>query len=331
MSKLDNTPKQKTLSIGNGHLVAERVATKIVEQATPTHLLLNEIDLIDVETIEYKELVVTSRPQIRHTGEQNGVTLQVSNGESQHYTSVGSLFGKVYVQTLMTDEIVTDAKLTIEDEFVRLASNDFLDALINEILLGDETKTDGVQKLRGLLNTRIDKANSFVEALKDDSSRDTEFYQVTKTGSPNSFGGTPADIKAHFAALKKSLPSKYKRNAKWYMNADTFEALEAVTDTVGQPLLISWGRSVYSGNEAFIMLGHPIVIIDQMPDIGANETPLIFGDMRAAIKALSLTGEGSHLVVDKLTVKGAFIIYIDTRYGEIMQANDSIRVSLQAA
>ena len=116
-----------------------------------------------------------------------------------------------------------------------------------------------------------------------------------------------------------------------YMNAETFEALETITDSVGQPLLITWGRSAYSSDEAFILLGHPIVIIDQMPSTGPNETPLIFGDMRSAFKALSLTGEGSHFVVDQLSVKGASIVYLDSRYGEIMQANDAIRVSLQAA
>lgn len=331
MSKVKNTPKQKSLSVGSGQVVAERVATKIVEQATPTHLLLEEIDLIDVETIEYKELVVTSRPKVSATGEQDGITLQVSNGAAQTYSAVGSLFGKVYAQTPMTAEIVYDAKIQLEDEVVRLAGDDFLNSLINEILLGDETKTDGIQKLRGVLHARVDKANGFIEALKDDSSRAVEFYQVIKTGASGSFGGASVDIKAHFTALKKSLPTKYKRNAKWYMNADTFEALEGVTDTVGQPLLIRWGRSAYSDKEAFILLGHPIVIIDQMPSMGVSATPVVFGDMRAAIKALSLTGEGSHFTVDKLTVKGAYLIYLDSRYGEIMQANDAIRVSLQAA
>jgi HK97 family phage major capsid protein len=331
MSKLKNTPKQKTLSVGAGQVVAERVATKIVEQATPSHLLLDEIDLIDVETIEYKELVVTSRPEVRSSGEQNGVTLKVANGAAQNYAAVGSLFGKVYVQTLLTDEIVADAKINIEEEVVRLSGDNFLGSLINEVLLGDETKTNGVQKLRGVLHTRIDKANAFTEALKDDANRDNDCYQVIKTGSLSSFGATSEDIKAHFSALRKSLPTKYKRNAKWYMNAETFEALEAVTDTTGQPLLIRWGRSAYSDKEAFIMLGHPIVIIDQMPDTAPNETPVIFGDMRAAVKVLSLTGEGSHFVVDKLTIKGASIVYVDSRYGEIMQANDAIRVSLQAA
>ena len=61
--------------------------------------------------------------------------------------------------------------------------------------------------------------------------------------------------------------------AKWYMNGDVFEALEQVVGGNGQSLLIHWGRSPYSRDESFMMLGHPIVIIDQMSGEGANEPP----------------------------------------------------------
>ena len=182
-----------------------------------------------------------------------------------------------------------------------------------------------------MLDARIDKANGFSEAFKDDDERHQDFYKVIKTGSSGSFGANAAAIKAHFSAVKKSLPSKYKRNAKWYMNADTFEELELVADSTGQSLLIRWGRSVYGGEETFLMLGHPIVIIDQMNPSEANGTPVMFGDLRAAIKVLDLKGEGSYFTTDKVTVKGATIAYIDSRYGEIIQANDALRVSLQAS
>lgn len=57
----------------------------------------------------------------------------------------------------------------------------------------------------------------------------------------------------------------------------------------------------------------------------------MFGDLRSAIKVLDLKGEGSYFTVDNVTVKGASIVYVDSRYGEIMQANDALRVALQAA
>lgn len=56
----------------------------------------------------------------------------------------------------------------------------------------------------------------------------------------------------------------------------------------------------------------------------------MFGDLRSAIKVLDLKGEGSYFTVDNVSVKGASIVYIDGRYGEIMQANDALRVALQA-
>lgn len=107
--------------------------------------------------------------------------------------------------------------------------------------------------------------------------------------------------------------------AKWYMKADVFEVLEHVVVSNGQSLLIHWGRSPYSREESVMMLGHPIVIIDQVNGEGANETPVMLGGLRSAIKVLDLKGEGSYFTVDQVTVKGASIVYVDSRYGEIMK------------
>ena len=124
-----------------------------------------------------------------------------------------------------------------------------------------------------MLDARIDKANDYSEAFKDDDERHQDFYKVIKTGSSGSFGANAAAIKAHFSAVKKSLPSKYKRNAKWYMNADTFEELELFSNSTSQSLLIRWRQvTVYGGEETFLMLGHPIVIIDGMNPSEANGT-----------------------------------------------------------
>ena len=231
----------------------------------------------------------------------------------------------------MTHEIIRDAHIDIESEVVRLASDDFLNVFIDELLNGDETKANGIQRLRGILNTRIDKSQGFSEALKTDEERHHEYFKVVKTGVTGSFGDTPEAIRKYMTGLKKSLPTKYKRNAKWYMNADVFESLENVTDTTGQSLLIKWGRPVYGGEETYLILGHPVVIIDQMSNEGADSTPLMFGDLRSAMKMLNLKGSQSYFTTDHVTVKGATIVYFDSRYGEIMQSNNALRVALQAA
>ena len=332
MKKQQSQKNSKPLSFAELQVLhGEELSTKIIDRATPSHALLDEIDRIDVESTEHRELVVTSRIKAALTSEHGSIDSNVSLTEGHRYASVKSLFGKVYAQTLITDEIVSDAHIDIKEEFIRLASDDFLNVLVEQLLYGDESRTNGIQRLRGVLDTRIDKANGFSEAFKDDDERHQDFYKVIKTGSSGSFGANAAAIKAHFSAVKKSLPSKYKRNAKWYMNADTFEELEQVADSTGQSLLIRWGRPVYGGEETFLMLGHPIVIIDQMNPSEANGTPVMFGDLRAAIKVLDLKGKSSYFTTDKVTVKGATVAYLDSRYGEIMQANDALRVSLQAA
>jgi len=330
-SDMKTRVKNKALATPDANAVGERVANQIIDKATDTHVLLNEVDRIEVESTEYKTLVVTSRPQVALTGEQDGFTSAPVLNNGQRYVGVSGLFGKIYAQALLTDEIVQDAKIDLESQVVRLTSDDFRNVLVTELLYGDESRSNGIQRLREILHARIDKPNGFSEALKADNERHPDFYQVVKTGLLGSFGANSAAIRSYFVSLKKSLPTKYKRMAKWYMNADVFETLEQVVDSNGQSLLIHWGRSPYSREESFMMLGHPIVIIDQMNGEGDNETPVMFGDLRSAIKVLDLKGEGSYFTVDQVTVKGANIVYVDSRYGEIMQANDAIRVALQAA
>ena len=326
------TSKEKSILTTEGRrAIAEQVADRIIEKGAPSDTLLQELDRIDVESPEYVELVLTSRPEVSLTGEQNGLAPLPNQTQGMRYARVSALFTKVFARALITDEIANDAKVSVNDAVVSLAGEDFLNVLINEVLHGDESRTNRVQRLRGILDSRIDKAGDFSEALKADDARHPEYYQVHKTGVTGAFGTDSASIRKHFLSLKKSLPSKYRRTAKWYMNADVFEALEEVVDASGQLLLIHWGRSAFSKEESFIMLGHPIVIIDQMTGEGNSATPVMFGDLRAAIKVLDLRGEGSYCTVDKVTVKGAGITYVDSRYGEIMQANDALRMSLQAA
>lgn len=331
-TKATKPQSKKELSYAESqNVTGERVSKTVIDQASPTHALLSEMNLIDVESVGHRELVVTSRIKSSLTGEQDGVTTVPNKGLGQRYASVTGLFGKIYAQILMTHEVIHDSHIDIESEVVRLAGDDFLDVFIEELLNGDESRADGIQRLRGILNSRIDKPQGFSEALKEDDERHQDYFKVIKTGFTGSFGDTPEAIRKYMTSLKKSVPTKYKRNAKWYMNAEVFESLENVTDSTGQSLLIKWGRPVYGGEETYLMLGHPVVIIDQMGNQGADATPLMFGDLRSAMKVLNLKGDQSYFTTDHVTVKGASIVYFDSRYGEIMQSNNALRVALQAA
>ena len=79
--------------------------------------------------------------------------------------------------------------------------------------------------------------------------------------------------------LVYALKAGYRQNASWVMNRKTQAAIRKLKDADGNYL---WQPAATAGSRATLM-GFPMVEAEDMPDIGANATPIAFGDFRAAI------------------------------------------------
>jgi len=75
--------------------------------------------------------------------------------------------------------------------------------------------------------------------------------------------------------LYHSIPSAYRGNAVWGMNSNTLATARKLKDTAGNYLLATAGLA---GAMATTLLGRPVVEMPDMPDVGANATPIVFGD-----------------------------------------------------
>lgn len=75
---------------------------------------------------------------------------------------------------------------------------------------------------------------------------------------------------------KVKAPHSSQGVASWLMNSATRAALMKVLDQNGRPIFIESARE----GEPDRILGRPVVIDDNMPDIGASKVPIIFGDLR---------------------------------------------------
>ena len=78
---------------------------------------------------------------------------------------------------------------------------------------------------------------------------------------------------------KVKAPHSSQGVASWVMNSATRAALMKVLDQNGRPIFIESARE----GEPDRILGRPVVIDDNMPDIGAGKTPIIFGDLKKYI------------------------------------------------
>ena len=78
--------------------------------------------------------------------------------------------------------------------------------------------------------------------------------------------------------LLYQLPMEMHANSTWLMNQTTFALLLTMSDGVGRPLL----SPMPQGAPSYTMVGRPVVIATQMPDVAPGATPIAVGDWRKA-------------------------------------------------
>lgn len=75
--------------------------------------------------------------------------------------------------------------------------------------------------------------------------------------------------------LQDSVKDVFQDRAIWIMNSKTRTALRKLTDDVGRYLLVDDLASPFGKS----LLGKPVYVSDNMPDIGAGAKPIYYGDM----------------------------------------------------
>jgi HK97 family phage major capsid protein len=95
------------------------------------------------------------------------------------------------------------------------------------------------------------------------------------TGAAGDFSASdPADA---IVDLVYALGARYRANASFVMNSKTAGAVRKMKDADGRFL---WSDGLAAGEPARLM-GYPVLIAEDMPDIAANAYAIAFGDFRA--------------------------------------------------
>ncbi|MGO9547401.1 MAG: phage major capsid protein [Rhodomicrobium sp.] len=79
-------------------------------------------------------------------------------------------------------------------------------------------------------------------------------------------------------ALPFQLPAMYAQNGVWLMNRQTMGAVRQFKDTVGRYIF----DATLDKNGLPTIMGQPVIDCPDMPNIGPNTFPIIYGDMDAA-------------------------------------------------
>jgi HK97 family phage major capsid protein len=159
-----------------------------------------------------------------------------------------------------SQRLLDDAAFDIESWLADRIAQKFARAEAGAFISGD-----GIDKPRGFLaHDKVDEALWSWGALG-----------YVPTGANGDFEGTnPSDA---IVDLVYALDAEYRANANFVMNSKTAGAVRKMKDADGRFL---WSDGLAAGEPARLM-GYPVLIAEDMPDIAPGSFAIAFGDFRA--------------------------------------------------
>jgi len=179
---------------------------------------------------------------------------------------------------------------------------------------------NGVKKPRGFLNYPV--------ALTADAARPFGTIQYVKTGKADGFAAldvdnevSPADAMVN---LLYSLRRPYRSGAgqvAWLMNSTTAQVIRKFKDGRGDYI---WQDSLQAGEPA-MLLGYPVAIDENMPDIGAGAFPVAFGNWWLGYRIVDRT-LGFRILRDPYTDKPNVFFYATKRVAGSVADSNAIKL-----
>ncbi len=135
-----------------------------------------------------------------------------------------------------------------------------------------------------------------------------------------SAGFAASDPSDELVDLVYALKSGYRQNAHWVMNRSTQGAVRKLKDADGNYI---WQPSAVAGGTATLM-NFPVAESEDMPDIGADEFAIAFGDFRRGY--LIVDRVGVRVLRDPYSAKPYVLFYTTKRVGGGVQDFDAIKL-----
>lgn len=214
--------------------------------------------------------------------------------------------GEIYANPAATQQLLDDAEVNIESWLAGEVQTEFAEQESLAFISGD-----GVNKPAGILTYVTGGANA--------SKHPFGAIEVVNSGAA-------ADITADgMLDLIYSLKKGYRQNARFLTNNLAIAKLRKLKDGQGNYL---WQPSAQAGQPA-TFLGYGISEDENMPDVAANATPILFGDFRRTY--LIIDRMGVRVLRDPYTKKPYVLFYTTKRVGGGVQNPEAMRALKIAA
>lgn len=214
----------------------------------------------------------------------------------------------------LTQWLLQDSPFMLEDFLINQIATEQALALESAVIGGNGTnKPTGMTNSAPVTTTDAASPERDYQTLQYIASGASASIPHDPNASPLQYGG---DV-LHDVVAALRIP--YRQNARWLMNRTTLNTIAKWKDSYGR-YLISPGLQ----GESEMLLGYPVMLSDQVADIGTNAFPIFFGDFDAGYKLFQINQP--LFVRDPFSTIGYVRLWYEVRYAGALQDSDAIKV-----
>lgn len=320
------TERFKTLNLTNadqgGRAVAEVLSRDVIEYAREYSPVLGQVGRKPSMTRNFRELVLVTYPSVAE-GIENVAGTDFAQTTTQEYKEVKSKEFKVSAKPRITDEAMYGADIDLYGDLVRLLGREISIYLAAQVLYGNGTGKNA----RGILSSkRVDitdgTGKSWLPTLAANpaNARPADYYPAVGTGVAGDLGADDVARVNFIVDLVNKLPTQWLPGAKFHMNRKVKAMLEKIRDENNKPVFMN----SYREGGGFMLMGFPVVIDDTLPNMTANSTPIIFGNLGAAYAIND--GDIDKMLIDPYSVDDCTVVKYSKEMFEMVQNSDAILV-----
>lgn len=298
-----------TADAGSAPLFQKGWEAEILKRLMDYSPILEHVGITQVATAKNSDKRVQVTQAGVRVGVENATNAVIAHTDIATYDWLRASFSKIEAMPVITADAIQDGDFNLSD--------------IEEDLQLTFGSRQAAWALNGNGSTLTGIFSRCSSALAD-ATRPINAYQ-TFTLDPLKFGVVNKDTIAQLQAAKRSLATPYRKNAKWFMNEETFDMLSGMTDTAGSPLIKDM---LVEGAEGRLM-GYPVVIDPTMVSFSASGVSILFGDVAQAFKVFNV-GEMVVRVDAPANLGGDVQFYHSLRVGERMNDNNALKAIKKA-
>lgn len=274
----------------DGGYLIEETMDAVIDRVAPTiSAMFRLANVVTIGTPRYEKLVMTSGMAMRRVADGG------TGGETTEprYSKVLIDVATAEVEPWVFNETLEDTFIDLETMLANEAAIGFAAGAGTEFITGN-----GVSKCRGILGyTAIANASYAWGSVG---------YVVS--GATSTFAASnPGD---NIINLQHGLKAQYRPGAAFIMNDATLAKVRQFKDASGNFYL--WNPDPAAGFGGRI-LGSPVEVDDNMPDIGAGAHAVAYGNWKQAYTIV--TRAGTTLIRDNITAKGTTKFNFRRRFG----------------